>query len=267
MSRAVSWLWVTGVWTVLVTGGCVGSGGPDEPGGLKSRNPDVRRERVLQLGREHAWSARQREATVSALTAVGQSDPDPLVRSAALVSLQKQDKEAAQALARQLLSDADALVRWDAVKVLSTSSSREARSGLLYAVRSDSSRDVRREAAKGLSRFPDDEVVEQLLALLGDSDSDVVVASCRSLERISGQKLGAQPGAWQEWYQSRTSIPAPEPDEFGRRLEKQETETPAEPSEPEPEPEVKPERGPEPAPLRREKPEETDIRELRQHRR
>ena len=192
---------------LLFLPGCLG--GPRDSAGLKSASPDVRRERVPELGRRKPWPDSARKQVLDALTAVGQSDPDPLVRSAALASLRKQDGSAAEELALQLALDPDPLVRRDALKILSSSSSPRARAALLYAIRNDSSSDVRRQAARGLARFNDDEVLSLLIELLVDSDPGVVVASYRSLQTLSGLNLGARPAPWREWLAARPSVPPP----------------------------------------------------------
>jgi vesicle coat complex subunit len=193
--------------TAAMACGCAGGGG--DSGGLKSKNADVRRERVLQLGESQPWGADDKKQRDKALMAMGQSDSDPLVRSAALASLEKQDKAAGDQLALQLALDQNAMVRWDAMKVLSGSKSPEARTALLYAVRNDTSSDVRRTAAKGLGNFDDDEVVAELMKLLSDADPGVVGGAYRSLQRISGLSLGTRVSEWQAWYESRSSVPSP----------------------------------------------------------
>jgi hypothetical protein len=104
------------------------------------------------------------------------------------------------------------MVRWDAMKVLSNAKTPAARAALLYALRNDTSSDVRRQATHGLGNYDDDEVVLQLIQLLADSDPGVVVAAYRSLQRVSGLNLGTRPAQWQEWFDSREgSSAAPEP--------------------------------------------------------
>lgn len=244
------------VLSVVMLTGCVGGGsGHDRADGLKSPHADVRRERVLELGRNRPWGAGKRKTLVNTLHAMGQSDPDPLVRCAALASLQRLDSAASITLARELITDTDPMVRCDAAKALSAGSGDEARSGLLYAVEKDPSRDVRREAARGLGRFSDDEVVRKLINLLADGDPGVVVAACRSLQRISGLDMGARLGQWQEWYDRRDSIPAPElVSEPDSPSEKQLVKPADEPAD-----EV-------PPPVRK-KIEDVDVEELRRHRR
>lgn len=210
----------------VVLHGC--AGGPVDNAGLKSANPDVRRERVIQLGRQRPFSPDARKQLVDALTALGQSDADPLVRSAALSSLQKQDAAAAEGLALQLAIDPDPMVRTDAMNVLALNTDPRSRSALLYAVRNDGSSDVRRRAARGLANFDDDEVVRLLIELLADSDPGVVVASCRSLQRISGLKLGTHSTEWQTWLDARAGVPAPS-SESQPALAPQSPDVPAQP--------------------------------------
>jgi len=189
----------------ITLAGCLG--GP-EGGGLRSDNPDVRRERVLELGQQKPWGSGAKKELNDALVAVGQSDPDPLVRSAALASYRRQDPAAARTLAIELAADPDPLVRWDAVKVLAASNDPRARSVLLYALRSDDSSDVRREAARGLANFDDQEVLQELILRLGDPDPGVVVKAYRSLRSISGLNLGTHASRWQEWLDARnTPVP------------------------------------------------------------
>ena len=135
MRRVLLTLYPITVLLAALLAGCRGDGG-----GLKSENPDVRRERALELGRQKPWTAGGKKTLADSLTALGQSDPDPLVRSASLEALAEHDRDAARKLACGLLVDEDPTVRWDAVKVLSDSPTNEARAGLLYAVRTTRTR-------------------------------------------------------------------------------------------------------------------------------
>lgn len=192
---------------MVLLSGCAGTRGGDGQG-LKSANADVRRERALEIGQTH-YAAQDKAVVIDVLTSKGQSDPNPLVRSACLEALRKQDRDASLKLARQLITDSDPMVRWDATKALASTKSPTSRAGLLYMLEKDSDRDARREAAKGLGSYDDDEVIEHLIQALADRDRGVIVAAYRSLQVISGQSLPVRPSAWQEWYEARGSVPPP----------------------------------------------------------
>ena len=106
---------------ILALTGCTATGPLRERArGLESPSADVRRESANELRTTRVRDAELRGQLVRKLSVMAQSDPEPLVRSAALMALTRQDTATAVDLARRMRTDADAMVRWDAVKVMAS---------------------------------------------------------------------------------------------------------------------------------------------------
>jgi HEAT repeat protein len=116
---------------------------------------------------------------------------DPVVevrREAALALGQLGDIDSAAALAHALASDSEP-VRRAAALALGRISTAEARTALLEALRTDTS--VWREAAVGLSRHHEPDVVDGLTELLANPDAD---AHCRRGAALAlGALLASEP--------------------------------------------------------------------------
>jgi HEAT repeat protein len=174
--------------------------------GLESDNPDVRRESANVLRDVPVDDPEHRRALVQRLAVMAQSDPEPLVRSAALSALTVQDPERALDVATRIRTDTDDMVRWDAVKVIGRLGDTNSVGVLIGVLRNDASRDARREAARALARFEEPRVVDALIDALEDEDLSVAHAARISLTRLNlGVDLGMKPGPWRRWWHPETT--------------------------------------------------------------
>ncbi len=102
-------------------------------------------------------------------------DESTRIRTAVFGALKKmRDERATDAVAHFAVSDSDERIRTEAVAALVGIGSFPAsvKAALLQAL-SDEHRNVRFEAARGLGKIPDDDVIDALLDTLGDSSSGV----------------------------------------------------------------------------------------------
>ena len=195
------------VLVVAMLSGCRSTS--QQVGGLDSPSADVRRESANELRTMRVADAEHRKQVVHRLSVMAQSDPEPLVRSAALLAITTQDAAAALDIARRLRADADAMVRWDAVKVMAGANDATLIDPLVEVAAKDTSEEVRREAVRALARYDDPRVIDILIARLNDESVSVAHAARASLTEIAGGiDLGMSPDAWRKWWENEKQ---PEP--------------------------------------------------------
>ena len=137
---------------------------------LASEDSDLRRESALALGQAHVADDALRAKLIRRLEVLAQSDPDPLVRSAALTALVEQDSTVAVDVARRIRTDRCPLVRRDVVRVLSRYGDDDVVAPLLEMVEEDGDPATRRDAALALGAFHRPEAIEVLIGRLADPD-------------------------------------------------------------------------------------------------
>jgi len=187
------------LWTLAA--GCASSTALNENArGLDSASADVRREAALDLGTTRVRDPDLRQRLIRRLSVMGQSDPDPLVRSAALTALEMQQVEAGLDLAKRLRTDTHPMVRRDAVAVMARHGGESVTDVLIEVALKDPDEQVRREAARALGSYEAPPVVSALIACLGDDSPAVVHAARASLVHISGGvDFGTDAEAWRKW--------------------------------------------------------------------
>jgi HEAT repeat protein len=169
-------------------------------GGLESRSADVRRESALELGRTAVHDPELRAKLIRRLSVLAQSDPDPLVRSSALNGLAMQDPRQALDVARRVRTDTNAMVRWDAVKILARTYDTTLVPVLAELAQNDTDENTRRECVKALGKYDEAHSIAALIDRLTDSDLSVAHAARESLIHISGGvDLGMKPEPWHKW--------------------------------------------------------------------
>lgn len=170
--------------------------------GLDSRSADVRRESALELGRSTVVDASLRSRLIRRLGVLAQSDPDPLVRSAALNGLAMQDRKEGLEVAKRVRTDTSAMVRWDAVKIMADAHDASLVPVLAEMAQTDEDANTRCDSVRALGKYDDPRSIAALIDRLGDSDISVAHAARRSLTQIAhGVDLGMKPEAWRKWLQ------------------------------------------------------------------
>ena len=132
-------------------------------------------------------------------------EQDPLVKAAAVRALAKHGTaEDAPLIARQLTHE-NVQVRWEAAKGLQRIHNPQVVRDLLEVLRDPEERlDVRVAAARALGQYREDRVFQGLVAALDARQLAVNAAAEQSLETLTGQTLGRDPRPWLSWYNSAT---------------------------------------------------------------
>jgi len=196
---------------------------------LSDEDPDERRNAVAHVAQSDQKSA---EWALKGYVMIALYDEDSQARCVALRALaQARDPRAVDTALKilnskdypaRLVRPPDDLTRWDATGALvdllaadavAESSRNSVKTALLALLASDSSRDVRVSAARGLGFCAEDEVVPALIAGLGDDDFAVVHECEMALVRLTGRTHDCRPRDWQAWYETNHESP------FARRGE------------------------------------------------
>ena len=131
-------------------------------------------------------------------------DPDPTVRAAAVSALGRHGTPADVTLIAPRLSDEGELVRWEAARALQRLHHDDAATPLMERVQQDPDADVRTAAADALGQYAQPAVFDVLVAALDDPSFGVALAARRSLQTLTGQRLGDEPKAWVAWAKRHT---------------------------------------------------------------
>jgi HEAT repeat protein len=210
---------VTGFAVVL--GGCASAGG--KAGGrsgfrggdvtqlttqTQSPDADLRREAALALGQRRLQGESEKEVR-EVLAGLLRSDGEPLVRSAAAISLGRLGGEESVSPLAEGLSDRSALVRADVCRGLGMTGASAAIAPLARALTLDESVDVRCSSARALGNFQELAAWQALVGALGAERKAVQTAAYQALRRSTGQrKLPQEQAAWQKWLAEQKEQPA-----------------------------------------------------------
>ncbi len=138
-------------------------------------------------------------------------DPDPLVRSAAVMALGKSQNATYLNEVVSALSDPSPVVRADAAQVLDSMTGQQAVQPLLKHALSDSAINVRAYCARALRHYPQGEVVKTLVQCLGQEDFGVRYQAHASLVEITHCDMGYEENAWAAIAAGRVPPPQPSP--------------------------------------------------------
>jgi len=177
-------------------------------GVLASGNPDDRRRATLLLGKTGLIRGRDmRRKVVELLGVVLEKDPEPLVRSAAALSLSRILEEEARPLLLAAMEDESPIVRADCARLLcrlaaeKESGNEEALDALLMHLKDDGSLDVRVTIARQLKAFKHDDLVAyELMQCLKTDYQQLKFAAADSLMSISKKKFSLDYDYWLDWY-------------------------------------------------------------------
>lgn len=139
-------------------------------------------------------------------------DPDANVRIAGLRGLARHGSPENAEIIAACLFDENVLVRREAARALQRIHNPEVVPSLLVAIRepdpsptarnTDTEKDaeVRAAAANALGQYAENRVVVGLIDAMADSQLSVNYNALESLRTLTGQNLGYDQKAWQEWY-------------------------------------------------------------------
>jgi hypothetical protein len=126
---------------------------------------------------------------------------DPLVKAAAIRALAKHGTVEDAPLIAEQLSHENVQVRWEAAKGLQRIHNPQVVPALLESLRSPTEdEDVRIAIARALGQYPEDRVFQGLVAALDARELAVNAAAEGSLRTLTGQSYGLDPSAWLSWY-------------------------------------------------------------------
>jgi hypothetical protein len=126
---------------------------------------------------------------------------DPLVKAAAIRALAKHGTVEDAPLIAEQLSNENVQVRWEAAKGLQRIHNPQVVPALLESLRDAAEdEDVRIAVARALGQYPGDRVFQGLVAALDARELAVNVAAEGSLHTLTGQSHGLDPSAWLSWY-------------------------------------------------------------------
>ena len=209
------------VGSAVVAGGCSSAGGTAGGGfafggpgvtqlttQAQSPDPDLRREAALALGKLRLGGESAKEV-LAVLAGLLRSDGEPLVRSAAAISLGRLGGEESVPALVEGLSDQSPLVRADVCSGLGMTGAEGAIAPLAGALTLDASVDVRCASARALGNFRELAAWQALVGALGADRNAVQTAAYQALRRSTGQRrLPQEQAAWQKWLAEQEEQPA-----------------------------------------------------------
>jgi hypothetical protein len=130
-----------------------------------------------------------------------ESEPNPLVRAVAVSALGRHGTpEDAVSIALRL-DDEQFQVRWESAKALQRLHYPAVVPVLLATVRNeDEEPDIRVASAISLGQYPQDRVFQTLVAALDTPQLSINEAARGSLQTLTGEDHGLDPGPWLHWY-------------------------------------------------------------------
>ena len=133
-------------------------------------------------------------------------DPDPSVRAAAARAIGAHGEVADAMLLAVMLGDDDPLVRWQAADGLRKLHNPDVVEALLARLNEDieEDADTRAAAAMALGQYADRVVLGRLTGALEDRSFTVVNAAHGSLTQLTGHDAGLDPRAWSDWAATAT---------------------------------------------------------------
>lgn len=216
---------------------------------VSSNDPDVRRDAVAKISKSKKYDE---EWAIKGYIAIALLESEPQTRCVAIRALARTGDPRATETALKILNYRDhppeevwppvALCRWDATEALADLTAvgqvpeeyrDEVIETLLEHLRLDSDRHARIAAARGLSGYAEERVLEALMLGLRDEDFAVVHQCEESLVQLTGRTHDADALAWEQWLEAnraeafaqRGEIPESRRPPYSNRWEKRTWET------------------------------------------
>jgi HEAT repeat protein len=134
-----------------------------------------------------------------------ENESNPLVKSMAIRGLARHGEPADAVLIAGQLGNPSVQVRWEAAKGLQRLHNPEVVPALLRVLRTpDEQSDVLIAAATALGQYPEDRVFQALVALLDHRELAANVAAEDALHTLTGQSFELDQRAWLDWYNARS---------------------------------------------------------------
>lgn len=169
---------------------------------LDPYNPDHRREGTVLIANSYFGGEPQ---YVQFYIQSVQQENDPTVLAVAISALARHGTEQHAALIAQHLTHPNTQVRWEAAKGLQRLHDPQVVPGLLNVLRDqDEDPHVRVAAARALGQYPQDRVFQALVAALDSRHLAINLAAEHSLETLTGLSLGLDSRQWSLWYRDQS---------------------------------------------------------------
>lgn len=167
---------------------------------VDQHNPDRRREGVTWIANSPFGGA---DPYLRQYRLMVELEQDPTALSAAIRALARHGQpEDATLIATRLRHD-NHHVRWEAARGLQRLHNPDVVGDLLAVLRSNEERsDVRVAAAHALGQYPQDRVFQALISALDARELAINQTAERSLATLTGQELGNDARDWLQWYRS-----------------------------------------------------------------
>jgi predicted FMN-binding regulatory protein PaiB len=135
-------------------------------------------------------------------------EEDPTVKSVAVRALARHGQPSDAPLIATQLGHSSEHVRWEAAKGLQRIHNPDVVSSLLTVVRNQEEQPrIRVAATHALGQYPQDRVFQALIAALDSRHLSINLAAEQSLTTLTGQQLGMDARDWSRWY-GDTSVAA-----------------------------------------------------------
>jgi len=165
---------------------------------LNPHEPDERREGTLLIANSPFGGV---DVYIRAYRDRVMHEADPLVKAVSIRALARHGMPEDAPLIAEHLEHENVQVRWEAAKGLQRLHNPEVVPDLLAALRNvNGNSDVRAAAADALGQYAEDRVFQGLLAALDGRDLALNRAAGKSLWTLTGQEMGLDPRAWLSWY-------------------------------------------------------------------
>lgn len=169
---------------------------------LNPHNPDDRREGTVLIsnadfGGEPQYVRFYQESV--------ERENDPTVLAVSIRALSRHGTQEHAPLIARHLAHTNMQVRWEAAKGLQRLHDPQVITGLLNLLRNQEEDPlVRVAAARALGQYPQDRVFQALIAALDSRHLSINLAANQSLTTLTGQSLGLDSRQWSRWYRAQS---------------------------------------------------------------
>lgn len=143
-------------------------------------------------------SAAEKERAVNDLATFIRNEKIIQLRVDAAYALGQINNQAAEEALVESLKDAEAEVRIAAVNALTLRKTETAGKELIRVVGSDTDKDVRSAAIRGLANYPSEATVQALARVLDEPEPALQYVAMKSLDDVTGADIGINVTRWKE---------------------------------------------------------------------
>lgn len=165
-----------------------------------------RKQKLRNLARTASrMSETEKEQVVTQLGPFLQNEKIIQLRVDALYALGEINTQSAENLMIQSLTDSEAEVRIAAVNALTKRKTKTSEQEIIRVIGSDTDKDVRASAIRGLASYPGDAAVDTLAQVLNEPEPALQFAAMQSLDAVTGSDIGVNVTEWKKRLAQRSS--------------------------------------------------------------